>query len=67
MRHTRRVIVYQVRTADRLQLIIAQFDTLRELAHFVGLSQKYVYRLIRRRKILPNNIYLEKFIIYDNR
>ena len=62
------LVLYQARTDDRYQLIIAQFDTIDDLARWAGLSRKTMHQLLKNKKPLGIfHVIFEKVIIYDNK
>ena len=62
------LVLYQARTNDRYQLIIAQFDKVDDLARWAGVSRNTMQKLLKNKR-LPNFFHaiFEKVIIYDNK
>lgn len=61
-----KIVLYQARTADQLELIIAQFDTIEELAGWAGVDTKTLRKLLKNKKC-ANVFYFEKVTIYNKK
>ena len=60
-------VVYQARTADRLELIVAQFDNIADLAQWAEVDERTLRKMLKKHMSpRKNHIFFEKFIIYDN-